>query len=222
MNYPGPHPQQPFPPPPPGYPPYAGNFPQPPRKKSGTGRILLIVVVSIIALCGVGGLLTHGSSKSASPTPAAAGAPGAKAAAGAGDSNGRSSVGPNTPTRDGKFEFTVTAVQSGVATVGNNSFLQKTAQGAYTIVSITVHNISAVPYGFSPSDQTLFDSQNRKFANDASAAMNLQPDTSLYADINPGNTVTAQVVFDLPADATADHIVLHDSMFSGGTTVSLR
>jgi hypothetical protein len=30
------------------------------------------------------------------------------------------------------------------------------------------------------------------------------------------------VVFDLPADAIPDRIVLHDSMFSGGATVSLR
>jgi len=73
----------------------------------------------------------------------------------------------------------------------------------------------------------VYDAQNRKFSSDDSAGISLQadsgtPDTSIYADINPGNTVTAQVVFDLPADAVADHIVLHDSMFSGGATVSLR
>jgi hypothetical protein len=234
MNYPGPPPQQPYPPNYPGYPPRPGYFPQPPRKKGGTGRVLLIVFAAIIAMCGVGGLLSHGSSKSASTTPTAApvaapgpAAPGAAApsaavpAAGAG-SKARASVGPNTPTRDGKFEFTVTAVQSGVKTIGDNPYLRKTAQGAYTIVSMTVLNISSVPYGFSPSDQDLFDSQNRKFANDTAAAINLQSDTSMYADINPGNSVTAQVVFDLPADAVPDHIVLHDSMFSGGTTVSLQ
>jgi hypothetical protein len=89
-------------------------------------------------------------------------------------------------------------------------------------VSITVRNTSKAPHGFSPGDQYVFDTQNRRFGNDAVAAINLQPDTSLYADINPGNSVSAQVVFDLPADALPDHIVLHDSMFSGGATVSLR
>lgn len=106
--------------------------------------------------------------------------------------------------------------------VGDNPYLQRKAQGAYTIVSITVKNTSNKPQGFSPSAQYLFDAQNRKFENDAAAAINLQPDTSLYAGVNPGNTVTAQVVFDLPPDAVPSHIVLHDSMFSGGTKVTLQ
>ncbi|MCX4098085.1 DUF4352 domain-containing protein [Nocardia sp. alder85J] len=225
MNYPGPYPQQPYPPVGPGRPPYPGHFPPPPRKKSNAGLILLIVVVAIIALCGVGGLLAHGSDRPAASARVTAAA-GAAAPGGTGQPavapEARATAGPNTPVRDGKFEFTVTAVQSGVSTVGDNPFMRKTAQGAYTIVSLTVKNISNVPYGFSPSDQDLFDAQNRKFGNDAAAAMNLQANTSLYADINPGNAITAQVAFDLPADAAPDHIVLHDSMFSGGTTVSLR
>jgi hypothetical protein len=121
-----------------------------------------------------------------------------------------------------KFEFVVTDVQNGVAIIGDSPYLQKKAQGSYSIVSITVRNIGSVPQGFSPGNQYVYDAQNRRFSNDASAAINLQAYTSLYAEINPGNSVTAQVVFDLPADAVPDRIVLHDSMFSGGATVSLR
>ena len=40
--------------------------------------------------------------------------------------------------------------------------------------------------------------------------------------INPGNTVTMPVVFDMPADAIPAEIELHDFMFSSGVTVSLR
>ncbi|GAB4587621.1 DUF4352 domain-containing protein [Nocardia sp. IFM 10818] len=211
MSYQQPHHQQPYQqgPVPPQYP-----VPAPP-KKSNTLKIILIVLAAIVVLCGIGGALTGKNDKASrgtSPTGSPAAAP----------AEDKPTPGLNTPVRDGKFEFVVTEVQSGIRTVGTNEFLQQTAQGAYTIVSLTIRNTSDKPYGFSPANQDLYDTQNRKFGNDAAAAINLQADTSLYANINPGNTVTAQIVFDLPADSTPDHIVLHDSMFSGGVTVSLR
>ncbi|MFE6859893.1 DUF4352 domain-containing protein [Nocardia sp. NPDC057668] len=76
--------------------------------------------------------------------------------------------------------------------------------------------------GFSPSDQYVFDTDDRKFGNDTMATIVLQPDSSVFEEINPGNTVTAQLVFDMPEGATADRIELHDSMFSGGADVALR
>ncbi|MFB7724437.1 DUF4352 domain-containing protein [Nocardia sp. NPDC056100] len=203
------HPNQPYPGqlPPQGYPQY--QQPGPPPKKSHTLRTILIVLAAIVAVCGIGGaLMTKGSSSSSSSTP--------------GVDPSKPLPGLNTPVRDGKFEFVVTEVQSGVKTVGDNQFLQKTAQGSYTIISITITNTSDKPQSFSPTDQYVYDAKNRKFSNDTAAAINLQSDTSLYASVNPGNKITAQVVYDLPADSVPDHIVLHDSMFSGGTTVSLH
>ncbi|MFE9582924.1 DUF4352 domain-containing protein [Nocardia sp. NPDC006044] len=219
-------------------PPQPGQFAPPPGygrppKKSGGGKIVLIVVAVIVGLCGFGAVIaavnggddkkadTTASSPAAAPVVGAAGEsaapPPAKPSA-----DKPSAPGLNTPVRDGKFEFVVTGVQVGLAEVGDNPYLQRKAQGAYTIVSMTVKNTSNKPQGFSPSDQYLFDTQNRKFENDSMAAINLQADTSMYASVNPGNTVTAQVVFDLPADAVPNHIMLHDSMFSGGAKVTLR
>ncbi|WP_043675585.1 DUF4352 domain-containing protein [Nocardia vulneris] len=188
----------------------------------------MIVVAVIVGLCGFGaviGALTGGNDNKDEAAPSSAAAvPAGSAPAAAPEPSKPSAALPglNTPVRDGKFEFVVTSVQSGLAVVGDNPYLQRKAQGAYTIVSMTVKNTSNKPQGFSPSAQYLFDAQNRKFENDAAAAINLQPDTSLYAGVNPGNTVTAQVVFDLPPDAVPNHIVLHDSMFSGGTKVTLQ
>lgn len=214
--------------PPPGY-------GQPPKKKSGGGKIVLIVVAVIVGLCGFGAVIsavTGGDDKKTDTTTSSAAA--APAAGAATESAAPPAVKPstekpsasrpglNTPVRDGKFEFVVTGVQVGLGEVGDNPYLQRKAQGAYTIVSMTVKNTSNKPQGFSPSAQYLFDSQNRKFENDSMAAINLQADTSMYANVNPGNTVTAQVVFDLPADAVPSRIVVHDSMFSGGAEVTLR
>ncbi|MEU5841575.1 DUF4352 domain-containing protein [Rhodococcus sp. NPDC047139] len=128
----------------------------------------------------------------------------------------------NTPVRDGKFEFVVTGVEAGVSTLGDNPYLAAEAQGQFVIVTMTVSNISDQPKGLSPSDQKLIDEQGRTFSPDTSAALNLDSDVSFWDEINPGNTVTMPVVFDMPVDAVPTAIELHDSMFSGGVTVSLR
>ncbi|MGF6882336.1 hypothetical protein ABIA39_001278 [Nocardia sp. GAS34] len=227
------YPQGPIPPQIPGRPPYP-RPPVPPKKSNSTLIIALSVVGGFILLCGLGGALSGNNDNKADSKTTAASSPVAAAPAPAASSLPTTKPVPteppakpappglNTPVRDGKFEFVVTNVQNGLSIIGDNPYLQKKAQGSYSIVSITVRNIGSVPQGFSPGNQYVYDAQNRRFTNDASAAINLQADTSLYAEINPGNSVTAQVVFDLPAGDVPDRIVLHDSMFSGGATVSLR
>ncbi len=44
---------------------------------------------------------------------------------------------------------------------------------------------------------------------------------SFYEPINPGNSLTGTVVFDVPVDAVPASLELHDSAFSGGVTVAL-
>ncbi|SUE15753.1 membrane protein [Rhodococcus gordoniae] len=128
----------------------------------------------------------------------------------------------NTPVRDGKFEFVVNGVETGISTLGDNPYLAKEAQGQFVIVTMTVSNISDQPKSLSPSDQKLVDEQGRTFGPDTSAALNLDSDVPIWDKINPGNTVTMPVVFDMPVDAVPTAIELHDSMFSNGVTVSLR
>src|SRR5690606_22399841 len=101
-------------------------------------------------------------------------------------------------------------------------YLAKEAQGQFVIVTMTVSNISDQPKSLSPSDQKLVDEQGRTFGPDTSAALNLDSDVPIWDQINPGNTVTMPVVFDMPVDAVPTAIELHDSMFSNGVTVSLR
>ncbi|MEU0541579.1 DUF4352 domain-containing protein [Nocardia sp. NPDC005978] len=194
--------------------------PGPPEKKPNR-RIVLLATAVIVALFGLIAALGGTGYKSTEKSPdtnASAVAVGVNRQAPA------APAGPelNTPVRDGKFEFVVTDIQSGVKTVGDNEYLQETAQGSYLIVSVSVTNTSNSPKGFSPSDQYVFDTDDRKFGNDTMATIVLQPDSSVFEEINPGNTVTAQLVFDMPEGATADRIELHDSMFSGGADVALR
>ena len=121
---------------------------------------------------------------------------------------------------DGKFEFTVTAVEPGGVRIGNDTFGQD-AQGQFVLVHLTVRNIGTEAQYFDGSSQELFDTQGRTHSSDGSAAIYLDDSNSFLNQINPGNEVQGIVVFDVPADAQLASIELHDSPFSGGVTVAL-
>lgn len=127
-------------------------------------------------------------------------------------------AGIGTPVRDGKFEFTVTSVEPGVAHVGDDMF-GKDAQGQFVLVHVTVTNIGDEAQYFDGSSQKLVDAQGRTHSADGSAAIYLGDAQSFVNQINPGNSVQGTVVFDVPADAAPASLELHDSMFSGGVTV---
>ena len=131
----------------------------------------------------------------------------------------------NTPgigvtAADGKFEFVVTNVETGLPSIGNDMFGTQ-AQGTFALVHVTVTNIGDKAQSFFGDNQTLVDTQGREHSADTTAAIYLENSESMYTEINPGNSVNAIVVFDIPADAVPATITLHDSMFSGGVTVSL-
>ncbi|MEV0945346.1 DUF4352 domain-containing protein [Rhodococcus sp. NPDC049939] len=130
--------------------------------------------------------------------------------------------GLGAPVRDGKFEFVVTGVETGLSSIGDNPYLMSEAQGQFVVVTMTVRNISSEPKGLSPSNQEMYDTQGRKFTSDTSAGIGLDTDVSIWDEVNPGNAVTMKVVYDMPVDAEPAEIELHDSMFSGGTRVALK
>lgn len=130
-------------------------------------------------------------------------------------------AGIGTPVRDGKFEFTVTGVEAEVPTVGDD-FLGATAQGAFTIVSMTVTNIGDEPQFFSDSNVAGIDSQGREVAADGGASLYANEDPgNTFTDINPGNSVQVNVVFDLPVGTTLSEVEVKDSTFSNGAMISL-
>lgn len=216
--------QQPFPQQPgqpgPGQPyPYPGQpVPQPAKKKRKWPWIVLAVVAVfvVMGLAG-GGEKTEETNAAPAPTTAAAAANTAPPKA------DPKAAGLNTAVRDGKFEFTVTGVEAGLASVGDNPYLTQKAQGQFVVVSMKVTNIGTKPQSFSPGSQKLKDAQGRTFESDSSAQIALgDSDIPVWDNINPGNTVEVKVVFDMPKGAVPATIELHDSMFSGGAKVALK
>ena len=126
--------------------------------------------------------------------------------------------------RDGKFEFVVNKMSCGETTVGSQ-YLKAEAQGQFCRINVTVKNIGNEPQTLSHSDQYAYNAQNQKYSADTEAAIYANSDSTAsnwYNDINPGNTVTGDLFFDVPKELTLAKIELHDSAFSSGITVLLQ
>lgn len=128
------------------------------------------------------------------------------------------------PARDGKFEFTVNTIRCGETTIGNQ-YLNKTAQGQFCRLNLTVKNIADVAQSLDGSSQCLFNATGQKYAADTTATFYTEPSnasTTWYNSVNPGNAVTGDIIFDIPKDQVPATAELHDSAFSGGVRVNLR
>lgn len=134
--------------------------------------------------------------------------------------NAVSGIGFNEPGRDGKFEFTVTNVALPVPRIGSTDF-GVAAQGRFVKVTVKVTNIGDEPQTFFGSNTKGTDTKGHTVEPSTEAAIYLPDSNSLLTPINPGNSVTGTIVFDLPVGAHLSSLELHDSAFSGGVTVTL-
>lgn len=207
--------------------------PQPPQQSWFARHKVLSAILAVIALVVVGQAVTGGSDPTPATTAASASAPAAQPESPPADSQEAESPTSEAPAReapaearigtavrDGKFEFTVTKVKAGVATVGDN-YLEQKAQGQYVLVNVTITNIGDEAQYFSDSEQKVKDAQGRQFSADTSAAIYIKGNDVFLNEINPGNTVKGVLVYDMPKGAKPATIELHDSPFSGGVTVRL-
>ncbi|GAB2680316.1 uncharacterized protein DUF4352 [Barrientosiimonas humi] len=216
---------------------------QEPQKKSwfarhkiitGLGALLLVAGGVSAAQGGSGGTTTDGSSNQAAApadnggdaAPAAGDGDGAQDAAPAADdakpvAKKDSLPGLNAPVRDGKFEFTVTKVETGKTQIGDQ-YVGEKAQGQFTLVTVTVKNIGDEPQTLIDTEQQLTDGSGRQYTSNTMAALLLPGNENAFiTDINPGNNIKAVLVYDMAKGAKPTTIQLHDSMFSGGVKVDL-
>lgn len=151
-------------------------------------------------------------------TPAGEEAPEAPAAE---EPEESSDPGIGQPAADGDFSFVVNGVDCSLTEIGTQYF-STTAQGQFCVVDLTITNIGDEAQSFFGDNAKLFNAQGQKFSADGEAAIYLQDSSSLYEEINPGNTLTSKMVFDVPAGTAPTAIELHDSAFSGGVKVNLQ
>jgi len=120
--------------------------------------------------------------------------------------------------KDGSFTFVVHSVKCGIKTSGGS--LPSKPQGEFCAVSVSVTNHGSKAQTFDALDVKGFIASS-KYEADAGASAMANPNTFLTS-INPGNAIDAIVLIDVPAGKQLDTVELHDSLFSTGTSVSVK
>lgn len=185
------------------------------QKKNWFVRHKILTVILVLFVLGIIGSATGGSKPSNTT--------------GSNDSTS-ASTSPKAQTaklgeaaNDGKFQFTIGSIQCGKTSVGANQYLTKQPQGQFCLLNVSVKNIGDQAQSLLSSNQYLFNANGQKYSADDTATIYNAPNgTGWYNDINPGNSVSGAIVFDIPKDQTPATAELHDSAFSGGVKVNLK
>lgn len=181
----------------------------------GGGVLLVLIIIAAIA----GGGSQSKSSPSTPPSSSPSAAPSSTQSSSEVPAGGSSQIGE--PVRDGQFEFTVASVEYEGESIGTG-YSRETAQGEWFIVNLNVKNIGDSAQLMTSGDQKAINAQNQEFSDSPLATVALNGNNSLFVNqINPGNSVTGKIAFDVPKGTKVVKLQLHDSMFSNGVEVSL-
>lgn len=102
----------------------------------------------------------------------------------------------------GDVEYTVNSVSTS-QTVGDE-FINKTAQGTYLLLNITVKNNGDEALSVSNDYFTLYKGKT-KYTSDSTASLYASDNTGFFLEeVNPGNALTSNVAFDIPQDVVSD------------------
>jgi hypothetical protein len=191
------------------------------------GRTALIVVAAVVAVCcGIGGVtsLLSWAGRRANTTNTGHAVVDNAGAAGTAGGGAMPAATPKPPgigtsVRDGVFEFTVLSLACGHNEIVNG-WLRATPQGQFCVGELRVANIGGSPQRFADGNQKAFGPDGKTYAADTGAGVvaNGSGD-AIWNVVNPGNSLTAKVVFDLPPGATIVWLEVHDSAFSRGVKV---
>lgn len=122
------------------------------------------------------------------------------------------------------LSFTVTDI-SKAKSLGN-SYSKKEAQGTFNVITLTIKNTGKETVTIDSSMLKVNDSQGRKFdySIEGQTAKGLaQGKVDLFLQqVQPGLSVTGDIVFDLPDDATDLKLIVKGSMFGTEKQISLN
>jgi len=127
---------------------------------------------------------------------------------------------------DSGFNFVVNSFKCGEKeiTAGESLVSRATAQGQFCRLNITVTNNSDTVNNIRAYGQYLFNDNEQRFEYDAHATSTAAGNyigAEINDDINPGNSITADIVFDVPVESIPAIAELHGDTGSAGVRVSL-
>jgi len=183
------------------------------KKKRFILPLLLVALIVLISVASKGGETTTADpagSQSQPTQPKATNKPPAPAAAGVGDK-----------VSAGDWDFTVTKIKCGVSRVGSQ-YLNKNPQGQFCLLNLSVTNNGNDAGTLASDNQKLLDKQGRTFSSDSEATIYADPGQNLFEQINPGNTLKGQIVFDIPKNAKPVQAQLAGGLFGVKDVVSVE
>lgn len=127
-------------------------------------------------------------------------------------------AGIGTPVEVGELSLTVTDVQTDVASVGDPMW-ETQANGEFVIVSFTITNDGSSPESVFSNDFMLLNDAGAEFAT-SSDAWHVEDHLS-WEEINPGNSFTGVLVYDVPAGTNVTGLQVTVGWFSAPVSVDL-
>ncbi len=127
------------------------------------------------------------------------------------------------PAQDGDLAFTATDVTT--ASSLGNQYTQKDAQGMFLVVTLKIENKGKETKTVDSSMIILTDSQGRKFDRsiEGQTAKGLsQGKVDLFLQqVQPGLSVTGDIVFDIPKDAAGLKLLVKGGLFGKAQEIDL-
>jgi hypothetical protein len=195
------------------YPPYPQS---PPRRGPDRRQLALIagvVLAALIAIAVVVSLPSHRGARSGGGQPTG----GAVAASGTAPTGAPSpATGFGVPVTDGGLRFVVAGIDCSKSQLGEG-LLALHARGQFCLAQVTVSNSGDTSESLDNTAQILWDNRGERHEVDFFARLKLHE--NLWDTIDPGETRTGTLVFDIPRDADARELELHESSHSAGVRI---
>lgn len=132
-------------------------------------------------------------------------------------------VGKQQPAQDGKLEFTVEDVRRNVSEIGDAYFGTSPSAGTYTVVTVTVRNLSTEAVTFDSSYVVGLGSSGSRVPSDREAQYYANEDGSgMLTTLAPDAQIRTSVAFDVPQAEKLVGVEVHDSVFSRGATIMFK
>lgn len=217
------------------------QFATPPQKKKGKGKVVLAVVGVIAGLMVISSLVNGEDTPAAAPASTAAETTAAAAevqqtqagqttAPAVETTAAETTAAPattaaqepagaklGTPVTSGDLEFTLSTFSCGVSVNSLGAKLEP--QGQFCLLEVSVKNVGKKEAMLSDGDITLVDAAGLEFS--ASSDTLFVDGVLMFEMINPGNTVTGKVYYDVPKGVAPTTAQVKSGWFTKTQTVSL-
>lgn len=125
------------------------------------------------------------------------------------------------PVVVGDWEITVVSVGERTAQVGDE-FLSTEAQGEFLPVEVTLTNNGSSAENFFASDFVVIDADDREFSYSSDASLySGDAGLSILDEVNPGNTLSGYLYFDVAETADIQKVHINDGWFADPIEVNL-